>query len=246
MIMVFDLQDNGTNSICPNAFWNGTVYASCPGVNAWDVAAHEWGHAYDQYSANLTYFSQSGAMNEGFADIIGETIQLLFNISYPLRNDTCGSGDRWIIGEELLAIGINGTGIRDMYNPNCFGDPRSVNDTQYVQCGTADNEGVHTNSGIIDQLYSISVDGGTLNNITVSGVGLIKGFHIYMRTMLVKLQPNSDFAFLATALQSSCNDLIGLNLTDPVTGNITANSTISATDCLSIRSFFHSFVILFS
>jgi len=230
MITVFDLVDNSTN--CPNAFWNGTLFAACPGVSAVDVVAHEWGHAYDQFTADLIYQGQSGAMNEAFADIVGETIQELFFKSYPLRNESCGSGLRWIIGEDLNVTGLAG-GIRDMYNPNCFQDPRFVNDTNFVYCGTEDNGGVHKNSGIVNQLYSLSVDGGTLNGVNVTGVGFLKGFHIYMRTLMVTLQSAATFSTLATGLSTSCSDLIGVNLIDPVTGNST-NTTISALDCTSI------------
>jgi Zn-dependent metalloprotease len=59
---------------CPNASWNGTFISFCPGTTTDDVTAHEWGHAYTQYTDNLIYAWQPGAMNEGYSDIWGETV----------------------------------------------------------------------------------------------------------------------------------------------------------------------------
>lgn len=59
---------------CPNASWNGTFISFCPGLTTDDVTAHEWGHAYTQYSHGLIYAWQSGALNESYSDIWGETV----------------------------------------------------------------------------------------------------------------------------------------------------------------------------
>lgn len=62
---------------CPNASWNGTFISFCPGLTTDDVTGHEWGHAYTQYTHNLIYQWQPGALNESYADIYGETIDRL-------------------------------------------------------------------------------------------------------------------------------------------------------------------------
>ena len=36
---------------CPNANWNGTTTNYCNGVTSDDVVAHEWGHAYTEYTS---------------------------------------------------------------------------------------------------------------------------------------------------------------------------------------------------
>lgn len=59
---------------CPNASWNGTFISFCPGLTTDDVTAHEWGHAYTQYTHGLIYQWQSGALNESYSDIWGETV----------------------------------------------------------------------------------------------------------------------------------------------------------------------------
>ena len=59
---------------CPNASWNGLFISFCPGTTTDDITAHEWGHAYTQYTDNLIYAWQPGALNEGYSDIWGETV----------------------------------------------------------------------------------------------------------------------------------------------------------------------------
>ncbi|HSL65836.1 MAG TPA: M4 family metallopeptidase, partial [Gaiellaceae bacterium] len=62
---------------CPNANWNGITTNYCNGVTSDDVVAHEWGHAYTDYTHNLIYQWQSGALNESYSDIWGETVDML-------------------------------------------------------------------------------------------------------------------------------------------------------------------------
>jgi hypothetical protein len=61
---------------CPNASWNGTFTSYCAGVTPDDVVAHEWGHAYTEYTHGLIYQWQSGALNESYSDIFGEAVDL--------------------------------------------------------------------------------------------------------------------------------------------------------------------------
>ncbi len=62
---------------CPNASWNGLFISFCPGTTSDDVTAHEWGHAYTQYTHDLIYQWQPGALNESYSDIWGEVVDLL-------------------------------------------------------------------------------------------------------------------------------------------------------------------------
>ena len=62
---------------CPNANWNGVTTNYCNGVTADDVVAHEWGHAYTEFTHGLIYQWQPGALNEAYSDIWGETVDLV-------------------------------------------------------------------------------------------------------------------------------------------------------------------------
>ncbi|MEO6349369.1 MAG: M4 family metallopeptidase, partial [Candidatus Limnocylindrales bacterium] len=69
--------NNDLNISCPNANWNGATTNYCNGVTSDDVVAHEWGHAYTQYTHDLIYQWQPGALNESYSDIWGETVDLI-------------------------------------------------------------------------------------------------------------------------------------------------------------------------
>ncbi|TYA53853.1 M4 family metallopeptidase [Formosa maritima] len=204
--------NNNPNISCPNANWNGVTANYCNGTASDDVIAHEWGHAYTEYTSGLIYAYQSGAMNEAFSDIWGETIDLLNNYEdadddHTLRN-ACNSSDRWRMGEDATAFG---GAIRDMWNPPCNGDPGKLTDWNYY-CGEGDGGGVHSNSGIPNHTYALLVDGGTFNGQTINGIGFTKAAHIFWRAQSEYLTATSDFYSLADALEASCTDLLGIDL----------------------------------
>ena len=69
--------NNDPTIACPNANWNGVTTNYCDGVTSDDVVAHEWGHAYTEYTNGLIYQWQPGALNESYSDIWGETLDLI-------------------------------------------------------------------------------------------------------------------------------------------------------------------------
>lgn len=213
---------NNSTGGCPNASWNGSTANYCDGTASDDVIGHEWGHAYTGSTSGLIYAYQSGAVNESYSDIWGETIDLLNNYEdsdddVSLRTG-CNSSDRWMIGEDASAFG---SAIRDMWNPPCKGDPGKVTAENYW-CNSGDSGGVHINSGIPNHAYALLVDGGTFNGQTVSGIGFTKAAHIFWRAQETYLTATSDFAVFADALETSCTDLIGVNLEGLSTTNTPA------------------------
>ena len=175
-------------------------------------SAHELTHAVTEYSANLFYYMQSGAMNESFSDIFGESVDL----SNGHGNDD--PSVRWQMGEDM-SIGA----IRNMMDPTIFGDPGRVSDAAYFYCGRTDNGGVHWNSGVLNHSYALVVDGGTYNSRTVTPIGLAKAGKIYYRALNYYLVSGSDFLDAYTALNQSCTDLVG-------------TSGITAADCTQLTS----------
>ncbi len=87
---------NNTSKIrCPNAQWNGEYTQFCNGVAGDDTVAHEWAHAYTQYTDNLIYAWQPGAMNEAYSDIWGEVVDIL----NTQGKDTNNIGPRSVNGD---------------------------------------------------------------------------------------------------------------------------------------------------
>lgn len=234
--------NNDPGISCPNANWNGSTANYCTGVAADDVVAHEWGHAYTEYTSGLIYQYQSGALNESYSDVWGETIDLMNNYfdageNVNVRTTTsCSESQRWKMGEKASAFG---SPIRDMWNPNCNGDPGRVLDVGNYYCGTGDAGGVHSNSGVPNHLYALLVDGGTYNGFTISGIGFVKAAHLWWRSQKNYLTPTSDFAVFADALEASATDLLGVNLQGLSTTTTPAGLSgqmINAGDIVNIKN----------
>lgn len=145
-----------------NAFWNGEqmVFGDGDGeifldfTVAVDVIAHELAHGFTQYSANLTYFGQPGALNESVSDVFGSLVK-----QYTL-DQTADEAD-WLIGAGLLAPRVSGVALRSMkapgtaYDDDVLGkDPQPATMDDYVRTGR-DNGGVHINSGIPNHAFHL-------------------------------------------------------------------------------------------
>jgi bacillolysin len=167
----------GTNYV--NAYWDGTAFhfGDGDGVQAnaltvLDVAAHEYGHAITQYTSNLVYSSESGALNESYSDIMGAAVEFWNQPDgrsvYPTSTD--GRAD-YLLGEDCW---LGRDALRDMRNPQRFGQPSYYLGTAWYT-GTGDNGGVHTNSGVQNFAYYLLSEGGTGNNdghaYAITGLG---------------------------------------------------------------------------
>jgi bacillolysin len=142
-----------------NAFWNNgqLVYGDGDGASfrefsgALDVVAHELTHGVTEFTSNLIYFNESGALNEAFSDIMGSSVEF-FATAQGL--DPTVSAD-WLMGEDVT---LDAGGMRNMADPAEAGDPDHYSERQ-VDGG--DNGGVHSNSGIPNHAYYLLVNGGS-------------------------------------------------------------------------------------
>ena len=223
------------NEACPNAYWNGQATNYCPEIDGDDVVAHEWGHAYTQFTHDLVYAYQSGALNESYSDIWGEAVDLHngFDGEGGANNaQPRPAGQRWQIGEDVQGLNQPAAGIlRNMWNPPEYGNPDKVSSTLY-HCDASDVGGVHANSGIPNHAFAMLVDGKTFNDRTVTGIGFTKAIHIYYRAMTVYQTPATNFADHEVALKQSCSDLVGQALSGFNAGALPVpGATIAQADC---------------
>ncbi len=211
---------NNPDIDCPNANWNGASANYCDNIAADDVVAHEWGHAYTEYTSGLIYAWQAGALNEAYSDIWGETVDLLNNYfdvaeGTDLRdpngtdNPAMSVSSRWRMGEKASADTTSDASLRDMYNPNSLGYPGRVLDPNYW-CKESDAGGVHINSSVLNHSYALLVDGGIYNGQTINGIGLTKAAHIYWYAQANFMNRTTDFAAQADILEASAQALIDL------------------------------------
>ncbi|MHB9112342.1 MAG: M4 family metallopeptidase [Thermoleophilia bacterium] len=171
-----------------NAFWNGQqmVYGDGDGNvfsplgNSLDVVAHELTHAVTQYSANLVYSYESGALNESYSDVFGAMVD---------RDD-------WLLGEDVYTPYTPGDALRSMSSPTTYGQPDHMNNFVYT---SSDNGGVHTNSGIPNKAaYNIATT-----------IGKVKMEQIWYRTLTVYLNSGSQFTDARDASVQAASDLYG-------------------------------------
>ncbi|GGF00961.1 M4 family metallopeptidase [Hymenobacter cavernae] len=194
-----------------NAFWDGARMTYGDGAStfkpltALDVCGHEIGHAVCENTANLTYSYESGAMNEGFSDIWGAAVEARAVGTYGLTGKST-----WLIGEQIMKAG---GALRSMSNPNAYGQPDTYKGT-YWATGSADNGGVHTNSGVLNYwFYLLSQGGSGTNDIgssySVTGIGIDAAAKIAFRAEDVYLTASSNYANARTAAIQAATDLYG-------------------------------------
>jgi Zn-dependent metalloprotease len=181
-----------------NAFWNGAAMFygngdaafTAPLAKSLDVGGHEIAHGVVQTSANLEYFGESGALNESFADIFGAMID---------RDD-------WTIGEDIVNTNFFPSGaLRDMEDPHNGAATNDFNSgwqpKKYSErfTGSADNNGVHFNSGIPNHAFFL----------IATAIGKEKAEKIFYRALTQYLTKSSKFIDLRIAVLQSAGDLYG-------------------------------------
>ena len=177
-----------------NAFWDGRqmVYGDGDGViftrftKSVDVVAHELTHGVVQYTSGLEYYAESGALNEHFADVFGSLVR-----QYR-RRQTAKRAD-WLIGKEILVPAPTRTALRSMRAPGTayLNDPDLGDDPQPSHYrdryrGSADNAGVHINSGIPNHAFYLEAT--AVGGYAWNAVG-----KVWYQVML-NLQSRSTFA----------------------------------------------------
>jgi Zn-dependent metalloprotease len=164
-------------------------------ANSPDVFGHELTHGVVEFTANLEYYSQSGALNEHFADVFGSLVE------QRLHGEDAGTAN-WLVGDEIMAEGLYGEALRSMAhpgtaydNPLLGKDPQPAHMSNYY-AGPADNQGVHINSGIPNRAFYL-----TAMEIGTDAAGLI------WYAGLQNLWPTATFVDAATVLAAQARIL---------------------------------------
>ena len=199
-----------------NAYWNGSVMTYGDGatrfrpLTALDVCGHEIGHAVCEKTANLTYSNESGAMNEGLSDIWGASIEAYAVANLGFTSGGVKAKSTWLIGEEIDKVQV---ALRSMSDPKSLGQPAYYKGVNWY-AGTADNGGVHTNSGVLNHWYYILAVGKAGTNegggvYSVTGLGLDAAAKITYRMESVYMVASSTYAQARTYSIQAATDLYG-------------------------------------
>ena len=171
-----------------NAFWDGSFATFGDGdchrgpLTTMEVVAHEFAHGLTDYTSDLIYAGESGAINESMSDVFGKALEY--------QKDP--SGFDWLIGESFIETPYVES-FRSMENPNDREHPKFYKGLYWTDGG-----GVHTNSSIGNHWFYLLVEGksGVTENgeaYNVQGIGMEKAMEIVFLTQSSYLMPNSTY-----------------------------------------------------
>ena len=203
-----------------NAYWDGSDFHFGDGdgivsgpLTVLDIAGHEYGHAITQYSSDLNYSYESGALNESFSDIYGTLIEFWAQpdgrSSYPSR--TTGAAD-WLCGEDCW---LSDVALRDLRSPQRFEQPSYYMGLHWYS-GSGDNGGVHYNSGVQNFAFYLLSEGGTGSNdghpYSITGIGIEHAGEIASYANMHLLTSTSQYRDSRDAWITAAS-LLGYNIT---------------------------------
>ena len=195
-----------------NAFWDGNVMTYGMGTNfnplvSIDIIAHEIGHGLDQFTSNLVYERESGAIDEGLSDIWAAMVEFY---AAPEK-------DTYLLGEDI------GFTFRSLSNPKSINQPDTYGGNFWLNpnCGTPnrDNDycGVHRNSGIINHWFYLLAEGSSNTDevndngdaFNIAGIGKDKAAKIIYRAQTVYFTPTTDYEDARLYTIQAAEDLFG-------------------------------------
>lgn len=156
-----------------------------PLAGSLDVAAHEITHAVTDFSAQLVYEFQSGALSESFSDIFGAMVD----------------SSNWLIGEQIVKPAYFPSGaLRSLADPHNGGgnnwQPKHMNEYVFLS-QDQDNGGVHANSGITNHAFYL----------LANAIGRKNAAKIFYRALTTYLTSYAQFIDLRLAAVQSVEDL---------------------------------------
>ncbi|HVS03467.1 MAG TPA: M4 family metallopeptidase [Thermoanaerobaculia bacterium] len=201
-----------------NAFWNGSqmVYGDGDGTTfthlskALDVDAHELTHAVTDYTADLVYQKEPGALNEGMSDVFAAAAEAWYRGGIDANT--------WKIGEDIYTPGTAGDALRYMDDPTADGYSRDYYPERLYSGSCTPSQsndycGVHGNSGIANLAFQLLVSGGThprgKTSVSVPALGMAKAERIFYRALTLYMTSSTTFEGARTATAQAATDLYG-------------------------------------
>ena len=187
-----------------NAFWNGEFATFGRGdcnhgpLTTLEVVAHELMHGITDYTSDLIYRDESGAINESMSDIFGKALE------YYADKDNF----EWYIGKSFL-ISDYGRFFRSMVDPHERDHPKYYGGTNWV-----DGAGVHTNSSVGNHWFYRMVEGGSGTtqggyDFDFEGLGMDDALQIVFLTQKAYLFPNATYDDFANLSLQAAEEIFG-------------------------------------
>ena len=195
------------SSGCLNAFYTSFIREAffCIGAGTTDVVGHEFTHGVIGFTSDLIYADESGALNESYADIMG-------NLAFPDALAAGATVPGWLVGETTP-----GGPLRNMASPTSYAAYSSRTDlgcavTDFAGSGPGcDAGGVHSNSSINNRAHVLMSDGGVG---AMTGMGRSKLRSIAFNVMTSRLVGSSRLIDAALASKAACDAFVALGAND--------------------------------
>lgn len=208
----------GPGGIFYNAFWSDDCFCmsytrmlndTSPALLALDVVGHEMTHGVTSNTAGLIYSGESGGLNEGTSDIMGNMVERF------ARNPN--DAPDYLVGEQMFPD----SPLRSMIQPSVDG---SSSDCYYPGVGNID---VHYSSGVANHFFYLLAQGSqskngapsptcqagdtrvATGNAVVKGIGPLAAAKLYYRALSVYMTSDTGYAAAREATLLAADDLFG-------------------------------------
>ena len=180
-----------------NAIWNGRQMLYGDGdkkifdsfTKDIDIIGHELTHGVTQYTANLNYENQAGALNESISDVFGIMIKQRA-LGLDVKNSDWLIGENVMMGKQYALRSLKAPGTAYLNHPKWGNDPQPASMKDYIHLPNTDEGdygGVHFNSGIPNHAFYIAA-------FNIGGFAWEKAGVIWYAALTSELKPDSDFA----------------------------------------------------
>ncbi len=211
-----------------NAFWDGKTMTFGDGQYLYplvslDIAAHEVAHGFTEHNSGLEYHDESGALNESFSDMAGQTARAYLLETQPnlYRKAYMSPELTWTIGETVIPPELSLKAIRFLNLPSQDGISADCVDKQIAR--RASNFCTISYPELLrraKEMYPTDLDGRqSLIVHTASGVfnrafyfmskqlDVKTAFHVMMVANTKYWTPTSNFQQAACGVMSAADDL---------------------------------------
>jgi len=223
-----------------NAFWSDACFCMSFGdgngstirpLVAIDIMGHEMTHGVTSRTANLTYNSESGGLNEATSDIMGTMVEYYANNALQPPNYT--------IGEAIFTTPSPGNAIRWMFKPNldrispdCY--PSATTPSNGITLANFKAMDVHYSSGVANHFFYLLAEGDVVpagfgagtpanlgpsdlvcnGNTALVGIGRTAAQKIWYRALTVYMTSAEDYAKARVDTLLAAADLYGNGSTE--------------------------------
>lgn len=195
-----------------NAMWNGRqmLYGDGDGkvfdsfTKDIDIIGHELTHGVTQFTANLNYEGQPGALNESVSDVFGIMIKQRA-LNQDVQTSDWLIGENVLIGEQYALRSMKAPGTAYKNHPVLGDDPQPATMDHYVDLPNTDQGdygGVHYNSGIPNYAFYVTA-------FNIGGYAWEKAGVIWYAALTKVLKEDADFAAAKAATIKQAGIIFG-------------------------------------